>query len=807
MSEKVDNFSTNVLIIGKSGVGKSSLLNYIFDQQLAETGSGKPVTKEEIFKYSMTHPSGMTVYVFDTWGLEADKADRWTKLIMDEVKAHDCADICDWFHTILYCISAKSARIEEFERQQIKLLLDAGNRVIVCLTHCDARNIEQSISALTAELCAIGLTEKDIIQTVSVSKKLLGSTEAAPKRGRDEILLKIQSNLWETVAAKLPSQLTAYANKEIDEWYKFCCNGAKANINASNANSTDFKNLVLQNASDHLKKVINKIESEYRKRASEAMDYYKKLCSAISVDTEDFNTDFEITISFDEFYDYSDSMSEAVSNFFHALPGLGSFLTRLDIDDTYYKLAHQFEEQATKIKSELGRYFYSLSDKMKKRSPNNEKDERETKIIDKDISVETEIEFTNCHLDFRAMIYLTHGAKIIIRNCDIVVDPTTPAAIFGDDAEITITDCTLTYHGSNESESYFIYGDGLNITFLNTELNGCYCMYSSKSFYKKLSNCNNYGYTGPSYNVPKDFGSYRSAKNTALIFNNCHGKLDYTICVEGLDGGIDIYMKDSRFTHSGIEFGGNDYYIFDSKTAEIENCTFENFSSEKIFSVKSINKLKDSTFRNCMTAVYISSTTIKAENCVFEDCKGGIGSLRDGSIIVSECSFKNCCGKMIDGGALDMKNSKLDGGMPYILAAKSNIRDCEFINWSLRYAMARISEDPETFPIVFYSSAAVIENCLFADISLTDAGSSSSCSWSVPSYLIVGSSEVYDITIKNTEFRNVSAEKGIVRTSFQYRDEEEAFLPFLPPKQVIRQHYISLSVENCTGIDSYGKTN
>lgn len=269
MSGKVDNFSTNVLIIGKSGVGKSSLLNYIFDQQLAETGSGKPVTKEEIYKYSMEHPSGMTVYVFDTWGLEADKADRWTKLIMDEVTAHDCADICDWFHTILYCISAKSARIEDFERQQIKLLLDSGNRVIVCLTHCDARNVEQSISALTAELCAIGLTEKGIIQTVSVSKKLLGSKEAAPRRGREEILLKIQSNLWETVAAKLPAQLVAYSNKLIDEWYENCCNGANSAINKSNARSVEFCNSILESASKHLRDNIRRIEAEYKKRASE----------------------------------------------------------------------------------------------------------------------------------------------------------------------------------------------------------------------------------------------------------------------------------------------------------------------------------------------------------------------------------------------------------------------------------------------------------------------------------------------------------------------------------------------------------
>lgn len=38
-----DKIKTNILIAGKSGVGKSSLLNYIFGEEVAETGAGKPV--------------------------------------------------------------------------------------------------------------------------------------------------------------------------------------------------------------------------------------------------------------------------------------------------------------------------------------------------------------------------------------------------------------------------------------------------------------------------------------------------------------------------------------------------------------------------------------------------------------------------------------------------------------------------------------------------------------------------------------------------------------------------------------------
>jgi predicted GTPase len=58
----------NILIAGRSGVGKSTLINALFGENFAQTAQGRPVTQttKEITK------SGFPVSIWDTRGLEMD---------------------------------------------------------------------------------------------------------------------------------------------------------------------------------------------------------------------------------------------------------------------------------------------------------------------------------------------------------------------------------------------------------------------------------------------------------------------------------------------------------------------------------------------------------------------------------------------------------------------------------------------------------------------------------------------------------------------------------------------------------------
>ena len=55
----------NVLIAGRAGVGKSTLINSVFHGRMVATGQGKPVTKTTRF----ITKSGVPLGIWDTRGL------------------------------------------------------------------------------------------------------------------------------------------------------------------------------------------------------------------------------------------------------------------------------------------------------------------------------------------------------------------------------------------------------------------------------------------------------------------------------------------------------------------------------------------------------------------------------------------------------------------------------------------------------------------------------------------------------------------------------------------------------------------
>lgn len=128
----------NVMILGKTGVGKSTLINNMFNKKLVETGIGKPVTHriEKIAK------PDFPLAIYDTPGLELSGENSINTLLEEVVSEIDkgikSGDVGKAIHCIWYCISTPSHRFEQAEIDFLKKFLEKTSEydvpVIIVLT-------------------------------------------------------------------------------------------------------------------------------------------------------------------------------------------------------------------------------------------------------------------------------------------------------------------------------------------------------------------------------------------------------------------------------------------------------------------------------------------------------------------------------------------------------------------------------------------------------------------------------------------------------------------------------------------------
>lgn len=139
----------NIMILGKTGVGKSTLLNNMFGQKMVETGVGRPVTQHIRKK---TKPD-FRLAIYDTPGLELSGENAINTLLEEVVGEIDkgirSGDVSNAIHCIWYCISTPSHRFEQAEIDFLKQFLGKTSRydvpVIIVLTQSYSKNDAKSL--------------------------------------------------------------------------------------------------------------------------------------------------------------------------------------------------------------------------------------------------------------------------------------------------------------------------------------------------------------------------------------------------------------------------------------------------------------------------------------------------------------------------------------------------------------------------------------------------------------------------------------------------------------------------------------
>lgn len=224
-----NDFTCNLVSLGKTGVGKSALLNYLFNLNY-ESGVGKPVTKPGL------HPKdaevkGRKVRVFDSWGIEVDKVKRWNEEIDKELRMHGSDKAPEeWFHAVLYCIQAGGAKIEDIDTQIISRFINEGYHVVIVLTKADQLSdedeyelkqiIEKEIrNGIDKDKVDINDLKLEIVSVCSTEKELKSGI-ITKRFGRDELIKRIFDCFSQTMANRFAPVIIYRLKKSVRYFFE-----------------------------------------------------------------------------------------------------------------------------------------------------------------------------------------------------------------------------------------------------------------------------------------------------------------------------------------------------------------------------------------------------------------------------------------------------------------------------------------------------------------------------------------------------------------------------------------------------------
>lgn len=179
----------NVVLIGKTGTGKSSFANYLFNSDIFKTSPGRRGTDwdENFQQYAISY-NGVKVNIFDSVGLEEQIIGTWKdkfKSFLNQKCDSSVLAANELMHIIFYVINASSGRAEDLIAFK-DLLRQYDIPVTVVLTNCDTASREK-IDGIK-EVC-VNHGFFDVIEVCSVKKNTRrGSTEPF---GREEALHRI----------------------------------------------------------------------------------------------------------------------------------------------------------------------------------------------------------------------------------------------------------------------------------------------------------------------------------------------------------------------------------------------------------------------------------------------------------------------------------------------------------------------------------------------------------------------------------------------------------------------------------------
>lgn len=357
------NYNTNILILGKTGVGKSSLVNYLYGQNIAIAKSGKPVTERGFHRHAPFMYRSLTVTVYDSWGLESDKVNEWRRDLTAELERTDTDNIADWFHTVIYCYDAKRSRLDDYEKTHIlDELVNNGVKIIFAMTKwglCSER--EKSAARETLNKFYPGFS---LIPIESVSQKLRNQTTTV-QQGREELFNEICINLRDNLIARLISRTREQnlntlkkSKEEVLEYYD-----SKSGF--FTIYGENFKNAIIKHTSEVYRANLKRDYNDFSAFYDQINDMSRQVVRAytgLNIDTHGKIIDDIVSRYANIVTGWENSFREYLSSILIFLSGLpGLIIRRLWITRSYRKkIENKLDELNRKVSDDITVFLNSV---------------------------------------------------------------------------------------------------------------------------------------------------------------------------------------------------------------------------------------------------------------------------------------------------------------------------------------------------------------------------------------------------------------------------------------------------------------